>query len=784
MKEALAILFGGLGQGGFFALLAVGIVVAYRGSGVINFAQGAIAMFTAFEFHSLRTKGTLQLPWVDILPTKWLNIPVKIQLGGTAADNSPKPLAFLSALVVAVLVAMLLGAIAHFLVFRPLRSSAPLGKVIGSLGIMLYLQGVALKNFGTENPQPPIVLPKKNFENFLGLGKPIPRESFWMAVSAVIIGGGLWLLFRFTRFGLATRAAAGNEKGAVLLGYSPERLALANWVIASTTAGLAGILVGSITGALNPVKFTGLIVPALGAALIGALSSIPMALVGGIVIGLLQTFTSVWPFRADSKGETLIPLKFQSPMRDVLPLVVIIIVLFLRGRSLPIRGTVEEKRLPLCPYPKRVWQWCLIGGGIATAFAASTHGDGSKWGFALIISMTTAMIMLSYVVLTGYVGQISLAQMSIAGCAAFMASRMLANGKPNDFSMFPVTGPGLAWPIAMVIGVVFAVIVGVLLGLPALRIRGVQLAVVTIAAAVALQTLYFENESFTGLTAGSPAFMPDPTIFGVNVGSVGKGGLNTSFKFAVFVIITLMLLCVGVANIRRSGTGRRFLAVRANERASAAAGVNVMRTKLLAFAVASAIAGISGVMTAYQARSVSSAGWVFFASLAVLAFAFLGGITSINGALVGGLLFANGLITALGQHHYNGVLEYTSIIGGAAMIFTAIHNPGGIAPRLQPGFQYLGSWLRRARGKEWGSALKAVVPGTVLCSIPVALLLWNKATEWRNWFLLMVPGYGLFIRSIVKQIWTALAPKLGRKPSVPVATQAAAHAESLNVQEA
>jgi branched-chain amino acid transport system permease protein len=779
MKDALAILFGGLGQGGFFALLAVGIVIAYRGSGVINFSQGAIAMFTAFEFDSLRKKGTLQLPWVDILPTRWLNLPVRIQLSGNSADGAPKPLGFLPSFISAVLVAMLLGAIAHFLVFRPLRSSAPLGKVIGSLGIMLYLQGVALKNFGTENPQPTIVLPKNNFENFLGLGKPIPKESFWMAMAAVIIGGLLWLLFRFTRFGLATRAAAGNEKGAVLLGYSPERLALANWVIAATTAGLAGILVGSITGALNPVKFTGLIVPALGAALIGGLSSIPMAVAGGIGIGLLQIFTSVWPFRPDSKGETLIPLKFQSPMRDVLPLAVIIIVLFLRGRSLPIRGTVEEKRLPLCPYPKRVWQWCVIAGAAAVAFAF--WGDGSKWGFALTTSLTTSMIMLSYVVLTGYVGQISLAQMSIAGCAAFMASRMLADGKPNDFSPFPVSGPGLSWPIAMIIGVLFSIVIGVLLGLPALRIRGVQLAVVTIAAAVALQTLYFENESLTGLTAGSPAFMPDPTIGGVNIGSVGKGGLNTSAKFAIFVIVTLMLLCVGVANIRRSGTGRRFLAVRANERASAAAGVNVMRTKLLAFAVASGIAGISGVMTAYQARSVSSASWVFFASLAVLAFAFLGGITSINGALVGGLLFGNGIITAIGQHHYHGVVEYTSIIGGAAMIFTAIHNPVGIAPALQPAFQYLGSWLKRARGKEWAAALKAVVPGMVLGGIPVALLLYSKATEWRNWFLLMVPGYGLFIRSIVKQIWTAVAPKFGRKAAAPLTAHAT---ESLNVQEA
>jgi branched-chain amino acid transport system permease protein len=755
MKEALALLFSGLGQGGFFAFLAIGIVVAFRGSGVINFAQGAIAMFVAFEFDSLRKRGTLQLPWVDILPTHEVNIPVRIQLT-EAVDGVGEPLGFLPAFMLAMLVAIGIGAMLHYLVFRPLRSAAPLGKVIGSLGVMLYLQGIALKNFGTDNPQQTVVLPDGLFQNFLGLGKPLPRESFFNALSAIIVGLGLWVLFRYTRFGLATRAAAGNEKGAVLLGYSPERLALANWIIAAAVGGLAGIVVGSITGALNPVKFTSLMVPALGAALIGKLSSIPLAVAGGLIIGMLQSFTQVWLPKPQHKW---FPLWMQGPMRDVLPLLVIVIVLFLRGKSLPIRGTVEEKRLPLSPYPQRVGKHVLFWGVLCIAYGFWT--DGSKWGLALSTTLVTAMIMLSYVVLTGYVGQISLAQMSIAGCAAFMTARMLANGKLKEFELLPVNGPGLPWPIAMIIGVIFAVIVGVVLGLPALRIRGVQLAVVTMAAAIALQTLYFENEKATDLTAGSPAFMPDPTFFGGKFGSVGKGGLNTNPWFTTFVVIVLMLLSVGVANIRRAGTGRRFLAVRANERAAAAAGINVMRTKLLAFAIASAIAGVAGVMFAYQAKSVSSANWVFFASLSVLAFAYLGGITSINGAMVGGLLFGNGLITVFSQHHYHGVIQYTSIIGGAAMIFTAIHNPIGIAPALQPAVQYFGNFVKTARAPQWIRAVKNVLPGTVLCAIPVALLLWNKAEEWRNWFLLMVPGYGLFIRALMKQLITAFGPKLG-----------------------
>jgi branched-chain amino acid transport system permease protein len=760
MKDAIAFLILGLGAGAFFAMLASGIVLAFRGSGVINFAQGAIAMFVAFEFYSIRKRGMLVMPWVDVLPTKWLNLPVKIELA-KPVDGLPGEVGLWPSFFLALLMAMFLGALIHYLVFRPLRNAAPLGKVIGSLGLMLYLQGIALKNFGTENPQPVVVLPKGLYRNFLGLGKPMSQESFWLAVVAIVVGALLWLVYRFTRFGLATRAAAGNEKGAVLLGYSPDRLALSNWIVSTLVAGLAGILVGSITGAMNPVKFTTLVVAALGAALMGRLSSIPIAVAGGIGIGMLQTFTTTW-----LPTNKWFPLWLQLPSRDALPLIVIVAVLVLRGKALPIRGTVEEKKLPLAPYPKRVWQHCLIWGSIA--IFAGFRFTGTKWGLPLTTSLIASMIMLSYVVLTGYVGQISLGQMSIAGVAAFLMARLMADGKVSPLQPFPVRGLSLPWPIAAVIGIVAAIIVGVLLGLPALRIRGVQLAVVTIAAAVSLQTLYFENEKLTDLQAGSNATVRDPTIFGVNVGSVGKSGLNDNPRFVIFCVIALCLMCIGVANLRRSGTGRRLLAVRANERAAAAAGVNVMRTKLLAFSVASAIAGIGGVMSAFQQVSISSANWVFQFSLAILAFAYLGGITSINGAIVGGLLFANGLVTVLGNHHYSGLLSYTTIIGGAAMIFTAIRNPAGIAPTIQPLLQYFGNWLKTARGPQWIKALKRVFPGALIASVPVIALLWAKATEFRNWFLLMVPLLALFIRGVGLQIFGSIKASMAKRKGVPI----------------
>jgi len=139
MKDFIAYLVLGIGSGAFFALLAAGIVVAFKGSGVINFAHGAVAMYTGFQYYYLRAKGLFRFPWVDFLPFKWLNVPVTLKLGG--ADGK---VGMAGAFILAMLTALLIGVMMHFLVFRPLRNAAPLGKVIGSLGVMIYLQGVAL----------------------------------------------------------------------------------------------------------------------------------------------------------------------------------------------------------------------------------------------------------------------------------------------------------------------------------------------------------------------------------------------------------------------------------------------------------------------------------------------------------------------------------------------------------------------------------------------------------------------------------------------------------------
>jgi branched-chain amino acid transport system permease protein len=684
VQEIIFFLLAGFGIGSLYAMLGAGLVVIYKGSGVINFAHGALAMYGVFTFDTAWNRGQLFFPWVDFLPTHELNVPVRI----TLSDSGSVPMVL--AIILALAMAVGLGLAAHFLVFKPLRNAAPLGKVVASLGVALYLQGVALLNFGNSFPVPKSVTPDTAIQNFLGLGRPFPSITVYATGFALLMGLGLWLTYSFTRFGLATRAAASNEKGAILLGFSPDRLAAVNWVLASVLATSAAIILGPLQGALTPIGLTALVVPALAAALIGGLRSVPIAVAGGFALGAVETLLKA------KQGDWFPPI-LENGVPQTLPLIVIVAVLFLRGRSLPIRGTVEEKRLPLSPQPVRQYQHIVVWMTVAIFLAFVFENSGSRTIFAGAMqnAIVFGIIMLSMVVLTGYVGQISLAQMSLAGIAAFVMARMMADGEPRGSNLVPVPGPDFPWPLAALVGIIAAVLVGLLLGLPALRIRGVQLAVVTIAAAIAIQFLYLENEEITELRAGVPAFITTPTFFGLDIGARSVRQQNERPGFVIFALVVLALVALAITNMRRSGVGRRFLAVRANERAASAAGINVAKTKLLAFGISATIAGIGGVMLAFKQVEVSSANFPYQASLFILAFAYLGGITSINGGIVAGLLVAGSLVPVTSNYFFaaTNIERYVGMLGGLGLVVTAIIHPEGIAPFFSGMMRHLGNWL-------------------------------------------------------------------------------------------
>jgi ABC-type branched-subunit amino acid transport system permease subunit len=606
-----------------------------------------MGMFIGFVYADLRRSGDLVLPILG-LPDR---IPVF-----TAGVQGRRALVCCgipteaTAFTMTLIYAALLGLLVHFIVFRPLRSAPALAKVVASLGLFLYFFAMADIRFGSQgaavgSPQP--ILPTETIDI---AGVIIPRDRFWLTALVILVTALLWALFKYTRFGLATRAAAESEKGAVLLGHSPDRLAALNWMAASVLAGGAVILFAPIAG-LNPSSTSLLIVPALAAALVGGFKSFWITTIGGLGIGMLQS--SLLQLESDYSW-------LPSGIQLGLPFILIIVIMAVRGETLPTRGSLHVGRFPRSPRPLAVGPTAVVGVVLGSVALLTL---GSEWRQGIIISTIFAVIALSVVVLTGYVGQISLAPFAFAGIAAF--------------SMVKLTDWGVPFPLAPIGAALVAVAIGLLAGIPAVRVRGMNLAIATLAAAVAIEELLLGWDWLTGGGVGTR--VPPPELFGVDLGISAVGDGFPRAAFGILCVVGLALCAVAIANLRRSPTGLRFLAVRSNERAAAAAGVDVTRTKLFAFAVSAFMAGIGGTLLAYQRQALSADSFAVFESLALLAVTYLAGIAAIGGALIAGVLAQGGLLTVALDSDSS---QYQFAINGIALIAVAILYPDGVTGAL------------------------------------------------------------------------------------------------------
>ncbi len=658
MHDILLLGLLGVGIGGFYGLLAIGVVVGHKGSGLINLDQGALAMYPAYTFVTMRESGEVFLPWFDVIPGP-IDIPYRIQVAGRGLGVAPSLLAALA-------MSVLLGVLVQTLVFGPLRNKPAISKVIGSLGALLYLTSVALFQFGAKARQVDGLLPTGEWVDPFGLGGQVPYERLALAAIALAAGAGLSQYYRRTRIGLTTRAAEDSEMGTALLGYSVNRIATTNWLISTTVTGIGGVLALSFVS-LTPTRYTLFVVPALGAALIGNLTSPWLAGVGGVLLGMFQsaaaglTLTDWWPVGIPADG-----------MRQVVPLVLIVAFQFFRGQTIPFRSNRLEERQPSLPRPTN-WQLQIVVVALATVWflwTASRVTEGK-----LVTTLIAAILMLSSVVLIGYLGQISLAGLAFAGVAAYLATKFAADGSRYGASPFVVDGPGLADPLAVLVGVSIAVGVGLLLAIPALRIRGVQLAVVTLAAAVAAAALLLGNEWLLGPGARSNVTVPPAKWFGVDVGvTFDESGLASRTTLAIFCLLWLLVVIAAVSGLRMGATGRQFLAVRANERAAESVGVNVVGVKLLGFAISSAIAGIAGALTAYHQTVLQVSSYSALAGINNVALLFLGGVGRIPGALLGAALTPGGVLssTSGGGNFLRGA------VSGALLIAVAVFRSDGL----------------------------------------------------------------------------------------------------------
>ena len=641
MNEILLFLLLGLGTGATIAAIAVGIVVTYRGSGFINLAAGAIAMLAGFSFWALRTG----------------------ELGFTL--STPLAVVFSYAFVLVASVAIELA------VFRPLRTAAPLAKLVASLGVLLTLQAVMLLAFGTSQHPQPTIIPVRVIRM---LGSAVPLSAFVLSGIVVAMTVLLWALYRWTRFGLATRAASENDVAARLAGLSPDELSLVNTLLGSTVLATLGILAGSVA-ALDTTTLPFLVVPALAAALFARLTSFTIACACGLAIGMAESLIEY----ASTKSWFPTSQSVAWPgVKEFLVFVLIVAAMFLRGASLPTRGELVEQRLPDVPRPKHAVTLAIPSTVLCAIALAVLPFDFRQ---ALTNSLIGIVMALSLVVITGFVGQISVVQLALAGVAGFTVSHLAVDH-------------GIGFPLAPLLGIVAAVFLGLVTAVSALRVRGVALAVVTLAAAVAVYNFGFVNPTWGGGATGSP--VPDPDIFGINLGpSASFRGLDGNLPSPVFGWVALaatVVLSLLVILLRRGTLGRRMLAVRSNERAAAAAAIDVRNVKLIAFGISALIAGVAGTLYAYNFGSVSADRFSVPLALSLIAFAYAGGITLVSGAVFAGLIAAQGIVPYAMDKWFGLSGNWFLLFGGVVLIFTLIQNPEGVAGSF---YRTAQAWLRK-----------------------------------------------------------------------------------------
>jgi ABC-type branched-subunit amino acid transport system permease subunit len=633
MSSYLLFLILGLGSGATYAVLGQGLVLKYRSAGVVDFAHGAVAMFIAYVFVNLRSFGELELPLVLL--------PHQISLNGGAG------LATGPAIAIALVYAAVLGLLLYVIVYRPLQTASPLTRVCASVGVMLTLQAIAVLNYSTEPVTTNPIFPSAGLTL---AGITFPEDRLFFTGVVVVISVALALVYRYTRFGLATRAGAENDKGAALTGISATRVAGQNWVIATVLAGVAGILIAPVAS-LDPTSYTLFVVPALAAALIGRIRSFWITALAGLLIGCAQSEID--------KLVSVFSWLPQQGLPDSLPFVVIIVVMAVRARSVLARGGETAERNPSVGLPRaplRTAAACFVI-GLILLFTLS-----NVLRFAFISSLTVTAVALSVVVLTGYVGQVSLAQMSLAGIGGFLLGHISADW-------------GVGFPWSLLLAGLAAVPVGLIIGLPALRLRGVNLAIVTLGFASALDAVLFTSESFTGGTGGLP--IPPARLPGLNL-AVSTGSATNRVVFGVMVLVIVIALGLLVARLRLGPTGRMLLAIRSNERAAGSVGINVAQGKLLAFGLAAFIAGIGGALTGYLQGELTADSFAAFTSIGLLAIVFVAGVGRIAGAVVAGIMFsAAGLFVTFLNLHLN-IGSYQAIVAGLALALTAVQNPDGI----------------------------------------------------------------------------------------------------------
>ena len=612
-----------------YAVLATGIVLVYRATRVINFAHAQVGALCGALLAEL------------VIDTGWPYVP---------------------AFVLMALVGGVIGGLTEVLVIRRLFASPRLIVLVATIGVAQILLFVELAFVRIESNE----LYPTPIDRSLEIGAlRLLGQHFMLIAFVPAIVVGLSMFLNRTPFGVAIRGVADDADLARLHGISARRVSTTVWVIAGVLAAVTAILLnpvrGTVPGAASAALGPALLLRALAAALVGRMASLPRTLVGGLAIGV---------------AEALLIANYGPSEVDLVLLVAVLALVYLFSRRSSEPDVALSVRVPPIPERLRAIGWvrnlgliCATG-SFAIACTLPLAFDRQSQIFLFSRVAVFAVIGVSLTVLTGWAGQLSLGQYAFVAVGAF--------------TTFALTDRGVPFGIAGLWSVVAGVVLAIGVGLPALRIRGLFLAVTTLAFAVAMSTWGLTREWLVG---ARPVVIVDRP----ELGPIDFSNQTTYYYLCLAVLAAVVAV---VAHLRRTGAGRALVATRDNQDAAAAYSVSPTRAKLSAFALSGGIAALAGWLLAGLLPAFDEQIFGPEESLRVASMAIIGGISTVSGAVLGAVWVVG--LPAL----FPDVRGITLATSGVGLLVLILYLPGGLAGGLVRVRGALLAWLDPRIGQQ------------------------------------------------------------------------------------
>jgi branched-chain amino acid transport system permease protein len=607
----LQLALAGVASGSIAALSGLGLVLTYRATGVFNFAHGAVAMFVAY------------LLWQTNIAWGWplvVAAPLVLLVGGPG-----------------------IGVILERFVFRPLetKGASTSEKLVATLGVFVVLVGLAQTIWGpVHKSDSPNLFPQTSIHLTSDLR--IGANQLAQLVIVLVSAGALLAVFRFTHLGTQFRAVVDRRQLADLTAVNANRVASLAWALGCGFAGLSGALLAPQLE-LDPFRLTLLVIDTFGVAVVARLTSMPLAVLAGITLGVLQSLSVRWTP----------PAPFDSLKPNLLVVTLLVFLLLYRtlnerssdgpGRGLVASGVGGDRSLS--------GRLLVVAPVAVLALLVPVALSGQDLSSAALV-VALAVVFLSITAVTGFTGNITLGQAGFAGLGALLTSRM-------DTGRLPLM-PRLPVLPAMIVAAILVGLLGAVTGYSALRRRGLFLGLTTLAVGLVVYRFVFESPYFA-----SRVIIDRPNLFGIS--------LDGDRAFYWFSLVCLGACLLIVDRLRRGRLGRVLAAMRDSETGARSIGLDLRRYKLAIFSLSAAIAAFGGALVAQQQRAFNPLQFDPFHSLFWFTAVLVAGASYLSGTMVAAAIFVV-LDVVLGAG------ASTLVIGILALFMSRL--PGGIIGTL------------------------------------------------------------------------------------------------------